>query len=141
MPVARRTIEIDVPPARLMAVITDFARYPSFLPEMEEATVLRQDGDAWDVRFAVRIIRRLEYTLHLVREDDQRLSWTLIEGVFRSNTGGWDLEPLDGGARTRATYTLDLDTGMFVPGSVLRTLLDHNLPATLAAFKARAEAP
>lgn len=141
MPVARRTIEIDVPPARLMAVITDFARYPSFLPEMEEATVLRQDGDVWDVRFAVRIIRRLEYTLHLVREDDQRLSWTLIEGVFRSNTGGWDLEPLDGGARTRATYTLDLDTGMFVPGSVLRTLLDHNLPATLAAFKARAEAP
>ena len=29
---------------------------------------------------------------------------------------------------------------MFVPGSVSKTLLAQNLPATLGAFKARAEA-
>ncbi len=140
MPVAQKTVVIDVPAEKLMAVICDFASYPRFLPDMEEATVLRAEPGRWVVKFAVRIIRRVEYTLQLVRESDTRLSWTLVEGAFKSNTGGWVLEPLDGGARTRATYTLELDIGMFVPGSVLKTLLEHNLPATLDAFKARAEA-
>lgn len=139
MPVAQRSIEIDVPPASLMGVICDFAAYPRFLPDMEEATVLRAEPDRWSVRYALRIIRRVEYTLDHVREGNTRLRWQLVEGAFKSNSGSWELEPLDGGTRTRATYTLDIDLGMFVPGSVLKTLLEHNLPATLAAFKRRAE--
>jgi ribosome-associated toxin RatA of RatAB toxin-antitoxin module len=138
MPTARRSIVIDVPPSTLMGVITDFAQYPRFVPDMEEATVLRADGNQWTVKFAVRIIRKVEYTLQLVRVDDLHLRWSLVEGAFKSNNGGWDLVPLDDG-RTSATYTLELDLGMFVPGSVLKTLLEHNLPATLEAFKARAE--
>ncbi|MES2640915.1 MAG: SRPBCC family protein [Myxococcota bacterium] len=140
MPVVQRSIEIDVPPAALMRVICDFAAYPRFLPDMVEATVLRAEPTRWTVKYAVRIIRRVEYTLDHVREGDTRLRWALVEGAFKSNNGGWELEPLDEGARTRATYTLDIDIGMFVPGSVLKTLLEQNLPATLAGFKARAEA-
>lgn len=139
MPAAHRTIDIDVPPARLMAVITDFPAYPAFLPEMVESTVLSSAPGEWTVRFAVRIIRRIEYTLRLVQESDTRLRWTMVSGMFKANNGGWELVPLDDGARTRATYEVDIDLGMFVPGSVLKTLLDVNLPATLAAFKARAE--
>ncbi|MDP2305385.1 MAG: SRPBCC family protein [Pseudomonadota bacterium] len=140
MPVARLSIDIDVPPAALMRVICDFAAYPRFLPDMEEATVLRAEPARWTVRYAVRIIRRVEYTLDHVREGDTRLRWALVEGAFKSNNGAWDLEPLDDGTRTRATYTLEIDLGMFVPGSVVKTLLEQNLPATLAAFKQRAEA-
>lgn len=140
MALVTRTVEIDVPPARVMTVLCDYAAYPRFLPDMEEATVLRAEESRWTVRFAVRIIRRLEYTLLLTREGDRRLAWSLVEGVFRANSGAWELEPLDGGTRTRATYALDLDIGMFVPGSVRKTLLEQNLPDTLAAFKARAEA-
>lgn len=139
MPAAQRTVEVGVSPDTLMAIITDFASYPTFLPEMEEATVLRHEGDTWVVRFAIRIIRRIEYTLELRRVDPLHLTWSLVEGAFRANTGGWALTPLDEGRRTRAEYRIDLDLGMFVPGSVLRTLLEHNLPATLAAFKGRAE--
>lgn len=139
MPAVERTVEIDVPPAALMKVITDFASYPRFLPELDEALVLLAEPRAWNVRFALRVIRRIEYTLRLVQESDTRLSWSLVEGAFKSNDGSWDMEPIDGGTRTRATYAIDLDIGMFVPGSVLKTLLEHNLPATLAAFKARAE--
>lgn len=140
MPAAERTIDIDASPARVMAVITDFPSYPRFLADMKESTVLRTEPNVWVVKFAVQVIRRLEYTLRLERQGDLRVRWTMVEGAFKSNTGGWDLEPLDGGARTRATYRLDLDIGMFVPGSVLKTLLERNLPATLASFKQRAEA-
>jgi ribosome-associated toxin RatA of RatAB toxin-antitoxin module len=143
MPAAQRSIDVDVAPSALMAVLVDFAKYPTFLADMEEAVVLRGEPTAapsvWTVKFSVRIIRRLSYTLRLERDGDRALRWTLVEGMFRSNNGGWTLEPLDGGARTRATYALDVDIGMFVPGSVSKTLLEHNLPATLAAFKARAE--
>ncbi len=143
MPIAQRSIVIDVPPSVLMGVICDFGAYPRFLPDMEDATVLRSEPASspkrWTVRYAIRIIRRVEYTLDHVREGDTRLRWALVEGAFKSNNGSWELEPLDGGARTRATYTLEIDLGMFVPGSVLKTLLEQNLPATLEAFKRRAE--
>jgi ribosome-associated toxin RatA of RatAB toxin-antitoxin module len=139
MPAATRTIEIDVPPPALMAVITDFAAYPRFLPEMDEATVLSSAPREWTVRFAVKIIRRIEYTLRLVQESDTRLSWTMVDGMFKANDGGWELTAIDGGRRTRAAYRVDLDLGMFVPGSVMKTLVDINLPATLDAFKKRAE--
>lgn len=141
MPVAQRSIDIDVPPARVMEVVTDFAAYPRFLADMNESTVLRTEpGGVWVVRFAVQVIRRVEYTLRLVKVSETQVRWSMVEGAFKANNGGWDLEPLDDGTRTRATYTLDLDLGMFVPGSVLKTLLEHNLPATLQAFKQRAEA-
>lgn len=140
MPAARQSIEMDVAPAALMAVITDFPAYPRFLPEMLEATVLRREGDVWVVRFAVRVVRRLEYTLRLHKESDTRLRWTLVEGAFKGNDGGWDLTPLGDGSRTRADYFIDLEIGMFVPGSVLKTLIETSLPATLAAFKKEVEA-
>lgn len=134
------TIEVDAPPAALMAVLTDFGAYPRFLADMEEASVLRHDGAEWTVRFVLHVIRRLEYTLRLVQEGPLRLHWSLVEGVFKANSGSWQLEPLDEGARTRATYDLELDLGMFLPGSVQKTLVEHNLPATMVAFKAEAEA-
>lgn len=139
MPKAVITADIDVTPALLMGVITDFARYPEFIGDMEESVILRRDADEWTVRFVLRVIRRLEYTLTLVRHSDLHLTWALVEGVFKANTGAWRLEPLDDGARTRATYELELDLGMFVPGSVMKTLVERNLPAMMAAFKARAE--
>ncbi len=140
MPAARQSIEVNVPPERLMALVTDFAAYPRFLPEMMESTVLRHEGDVWVVRFAVRVVRRLEYTLRLHKESPTRLRWTLVEGAFKGNDGGWDLTPLADGKRTRADYHIDLEIGMFVPGSVLKTLIETSLPATLSAFKKEAEA-
>ncbi len=144
MPAATSTIEINVPPAVLMAVITDFEAYPSFVTDMQSARVLSHDvgegREVWNVAFSLNMIRKLSYTLRLERRGLESVRWSLAEGSFRTNEGGWTLVPLDSGARTRATYEVDLDVGMFIPGSVMKTLIQHNLPSTLAAFKARAEA-
>ncbi len=139
MPSARCRVEVDAPPARVMEVITDFPSYPSFLPEIEEAEVVSATPGAWEVRFVLRLIRRLEYTLRLSREEDRRLEWTLVTGIFRSNDGGWELEPLDGGQRTAATYTIDLVMDVFIPRAIVNSLVGENLPATLERFRARAE--
>jgi ribosome-associated toxin RatA of RatAB toxin-antitoxin module len=140
MPSARCRVDIDAPPGRVMEVITDFPAYPSFLPEIEEAEVVSATPGNWEVRFVLRLIRRMEYTLRLERDEDRRLSWTLVTGIFRSNDGGWELEPIDGGARTRATYAIDLVMDVFIPRTIVNSLVGESLPATLARFKARAEA-
>jgi ribosome-associated toxin RatA of RatAB toxin-antitoxin module len=139
MPAQRQQIDIDASPERVMGVITDFAAYADFLPEMQSVDVLRHAPGEWEVRFTVRVIRELTYTLRLVQPSPERLEWTLVEGAFKSNDGGWALEPLDGGARTRATYEIDLQVGMFVPGNIVRSLTQRSLPETLGRFKAEAE--
>lgn len=139
MPQAIHTIEIDAPPAAVMAVLVDFPSYPGFLPGMELAEVVGHQGDTWEVRFRLRLIRELGYTLRLERDGDRGLSWSLIEGVFRSNEGGWTLLPLDAGARTKATYRIDVAVGVYLPGNIVRSLIEQSLPATLAAFKAEIE--
>lgn len=139
MPEVSSTIEVSVSPDKLMAVITDFAAYPSFLPEMLAVDVLRARPPEWEVRFTLRLIRPLLYTLHLTQPDPLHLRWTLVEGVFQHNSGEWSLSPLDDGLRTRATYSLDLAVAIFVPGNLVRSLTDRSLPEMLARFKAEAE--
>jgi ribosome-associated toxin RatA of RatAB toxin-antitoxin module len=111
MPSAVRTIEIDAPPSVVMGVITDFPSYPSFLPEMKEARVVRHAGPEWEVAFSLALIRDLHYTLRLVQSSALAVSWSLVDGAFQANDGRWVLEPRSGGARTFATYTLQGRSG------------------------------
>jgi uncharacterized membrane protein len=139
MPAAQYTIEIDAPVADVMAVITDFERYPSFLPEIDSAEILRAEDNSWEVRFSVRVVRRFGYTLRLEQEGANALRWSLVEGAFKANDGSWALEAIDGGTRTRAVYSIDLQVGMFVPGNILRTLVERSLPETVGRFKKEVE--
>ena len=143
---ARLEVEIDAPAGVVMAVVTDFERYPAFLPWMQAAAVLRHEhpapgdpGEAWEVRFQVEVIRPLVYTLRLEREGVSALRWSLVEGVFRANDGAWLLAPLDEGRRTLATYEIELQTGSFVPTHILRSLVGRDLPELLQRVKAEAE--
>jgi ribosome-associated toxin RatA of RatAB toxin-antitoxin module len=138
MPSSVQNITIQTTPAEMMAVITDFASYPDFLPEMERAEVLLAEPGAWEVRFTVRVIRQLSYTLRLVQLDPLTLQWSLLEGVFRSNDGGWSLAARSEGGTT-ATYRIDVQIGMFVPGNIVNSLVERGLPQTLQRFKDEAE--
>lgn len=135
---AQQTIDIGVSPEAFYAVISDYASYPEFLPLMEHVQIVRREGDVVDARFTLHLIVRLEYTLRLVGTPSTGLTWTLLDGGFRANAGGWILEALPDGT-TRAHYRLNVEVGMFVPGAIVTRLVGRDLPQTLRAFKARAE--
>ena len=137
MPVATHSAVIAASVDEVMAVITDFKAYSKFLPEMVRAEVLSHEGNTWEVAFEIKIIRRLKYTLRLVQESPDRLSWTLVEGAFRANSGSWCLS--QEGEGTRADYQIDLQIGHFVPGNIVRSLVERTLPETVSRFKAEAE--
>lgn len=137
---AVRSIEIDVPPDRVYPVLLDFERYPDFVPNQTRARVLEADEGRWRVAFELSVARKLHYTLDLTGEAPSTLTWTLVEGeMMEANDGGWLLEPIDDGKRTRATYRLAVELAGFVPRSITQALVERTLPATLEAFKKEVE--
>lgn len=143
MPSARGSIEIAASPERVRDVLTDFARYPEFVPDMALATVLRAGASEWTVKFRVSVVRPIEYTLRLWLEPPTAdgviaLRWALVEGtVFRGNDGGWTLSPSATG--TLATYELSVELALFMPRSMLRLLTGKSLPRMLEAVRDRVE--
>ena len=139
MAATTQTIEIDVPMSDFFSVIRDYEKYPEFLDEMESVRIIRSQDGVSDVEFTLNVIKRVTYTLRLSESPaGDGLRWELVEGMFKSNSGGWALESLPGG-RTGAVYDVEVAVGIFVPGSIVNRLVGKTLPATLKAFKRRAE--
>jgi ribosome-associated toxin RatA of RatAB toxin-antitoxin module len=63
----------------------------------------------------------------------------LVDGPFKVNSGGWDLTPIADGKHTHALYFIEVQVGMFVPGSIMRSLVGRTLPDTVRRFKEEAE--
>jgi coenzyme Q-binding protein COQ10 len=139
MPRVEHSVVIEAPIADVFAIITDYERYPEFLPDMKEVRVIdRHDGVAL-VRFEIELVMRLSYTLRLVEDAPTRIAWTLEEAkMMEENVGGWTL--VEDGPNTRATYALDVKLRGLIPKSVSNRLMGTTLPQTLDRFKRRAEA-
>lgn len=120
-------------------MIADFSAYKDFIPEIEECSLVREDETTWDVRFTLKLVKRFRYVLRMDKSNPLEIRWSLLEGVFKSNDGGWNLEPIDGGKRTRATYFIDINVGMFVPSAIMRNAVTRSLPDTVQRFKAETE--
>ncbi len=133
-----RSIVVKTPRENLFEVITDFERYPEFLPEIKEVTILSARGSSYEVEFQVEFVRRFTYTLALKGEPPERLRWTMISGDFKKNDGGWLLKARSD-YETEAIYDIDLDIGFRVPATITKKITEFSLPATLKRFKERAE--
>ena len=100
------TIEIDRPPAEVFAYATDPERFSEWQRDVVRA---RMAGDS---RFTTtRRFARAERTLtqEIVRNDPPR-TWAArgLDGPIRP-TASITVEPLDSGARSRVTFTLDFE--------------------------------
>ncbi|MCA9540713.1 MAG: SRPBCC family protein [Myxococcales bacterium] len=134
------SIDVDVTPTQFYQLITDFERYPGFVPQQTGAKVVTRSGETWRVAFELTVARKLHYHLDLKGDPGRSLDWELVEGdMMTANRGGWTLEPLNDGNATRATYRMSVELRGFVPRSVTKNLVTLTLPATLKAFKAEAE--
>lgn len=142
---ASLSIEIDVPPQVVRAVLDDYARYPEFLPEVKSVKEGARTEGRVEVTYRLDVLlKTFEYTLEhtwttpVAESGPLRIDWRLLRGEFlRHNVGHWLLEPAPRG--TRATYTIDLRLGPGLPSTVETALAQQGLPRLLASFKARAE--
>lgn len=163
LPETVRSVDIDAPVDVVFQTITDFESYPQFLSDVVAVARVR-DGDpagsdqpagaaATDsataspaeppsqvVEFALSVVKKFAYQLRVTSSAPWRVDWELVEGsLFTSNTGGWLLEALDDGRRTRATYRVALSLALFVPRAVRNRLTSIILPEVLDRFRREAE--
>jgi len=139
MPGATRTIVINAPVEKVFDVITQYERYPEFLPEVKEVRVANRQGSTLELHYKVDVVKTVRYSIRVTEERPRRMAWSFIEGeVMKDNKGSWLLEP-EGEGKTRATYNVEMALGLLVPKAVVNALVDTSLPKMLEAFKRRAE--
>ena len=134
----KESVEIDAPVERVYELLVDFDRYSEFMPGVRETIVLDREDDMAIVEFSIKVIKEFNYTLRFTFAPPEELSWTYVGGDFKNITGGWTLERV-GGGKSRATYTVDIDGGFFIPKAISNQLLKFNVPELLQAVKARCE--
>ncbi|WP_433040397.1 SRPBCC family protein [Dactylosporangium sp. CS-033363] len=132
------TIEIDRPPAEVYAYATDPARFPEWQADVRRVEV-HPDGRFTTVRRIAGVDRPM---LQQVTRDEPPVRWAAgaIGGAVRPEAT-IAIEPLDGGRRSRVTFTLDF-TGrgaadLLVP--VVRRMAGRAAPRSYARLKALLE--
>ncbi len=138
LPLVTQSIDVAVPPAQLLAVILDYARYPEFIPEVKSIRVEQRGEGRVAVTYQLDAkLFQVDYTLEHVQVSPWKIEWRLLRGeLLRANSGSWTLEATATG--TRAIYAIALSAST-MPASFQRALSETGLPRLLANFKARAE--
>ncbi|GEM_PF-203194 len=140
MATASQSLIIAAPVAQCFAVITDFANYPKFLPEISATTVRTLDADenTLEVDITAQIVMALKYTIHVECEAPHHVAWRMIRGnVMKINAGSWTLTAK--GKSTHAQYDIEVTLGALVPQAITKVLIETTLPSTLNHFKQRIE--
>lgn len=136
---ATESIEIKASPKKCYDVITDYESYPEFLKETTGVEIKKKSGNTAEVTFSLNLIKRFSYTLKMTGKPPSKIQWSFVEGdIMKSNDGEWILEEVKKGV-TLATYTIEVNLGLLVPGAVSKMLIGSNLPNMLKSFKNRIE--
>jgi ribosome-associated toxin RatA of RatAB toxin-antitoxin module len=70
-------------------------------------------------------------------QHDYHLSWLLVIGNLRENSGEWLLEPY-GNNQTKAIYRLQTDPGGMIPGFLIKEGTNTTMPQIIKAIRTRA---
>jgi coenzyme Q-binding protein COQ10 len=141
-----KELVIGCTPERLFEVITDYPRYPEFVPGIKACRVLPGPG-ARRVEYLLDVgLKRITYVLLHEEQRPTRVAWSLVSGdSLKVSSGSWVLAPEGSGTRARYTVDIQITKPPLIPQSVIDKLTDEmtrvQLPRTLDAFKARAERP
>jgi ribosome-associated toxin RatA of RatAB toxin-antitoxin module len=139
---ARASIEIDAPAAGVMAVIADFASYPSWVSQLERVDVVDPGtgGRAAVVRFGLAAgVVEDSYTLEYDWSEPDTVSWRLLSSTtFTRLDGSYRLRELSPD-RTEVEYQLAIGVDLPMIGAIRRTAERILMNTALASLKRRVE--
>lgn len=133
---ASQTEVFNCSPTEFFAIISDYEKYPEFLAEVKEMKVLKAEGAKKLVEYKVMVLKTFVYRLWMTELAPQRIDWELDGGdLFKSTRGSWVLEESQG--KTKATYSVEGEFKIFVPGPVAKGLLQGSLPNMMKSYRER----
>lgn len=141
------SIVVDAPPARVLAVISDFDAYPEWTGDVKRAEVLSTGPAqrAKQVRFvldagAIKDTYVLDYTWKVARAGTGSVSWNLVEAeqLLKALEGSYTLAGDEAGPTT-LTYRLAVDLRIPMLGMLKRKAEKSIISTALQELKKRAE--
>jgi ribosome-associated toxin RatA of RatAB toxin-antitoxin module len=134
---AQCTEVFDCTTDQFWKIITDYSAYSDFLQEVHKCEVLESKGSKKLVEYTVNMIKTFKYRLWMDESKaPHQLSWYLDSGdLFKVSDGSWILEAQ--GQKTKATYTVEAQFKVFVPGAVAKALVNVNMPNMMSSYKKR----
>ena len=133
-------IDIEAAPSTVWAIMLDCARSKRMAPSLKSCRVLSATPDGRsDVReHVVQWVWPLPPVRSVFRSDYipfQRIAFQLVEGDLAYLQGSWTLEPLMQGTATRLSYRARITPGWPVPGPLVRSAIEADVPKTLLALR------
>lgn len=145
----------DATPEHVHRVLDDNAHYQDFMPYTKVSRVLKREGTTvWSYeRIAAPLVSERDYTVKITHRQETRADGVVVlqhafsqanadgpravDGVVRIDVldGRWELEPIDGGARTRATYWVYTSPGGSVPTFLVNAANTNAVPGLFDAVK------
>ena len=128
------------PPAQVWSVLTDFERWPDFMPLVEKTQVAKRDGPRLWVaqRFSVMFVSMGHTTIYDLDARDGRLAWQLDTAEphdIAASQGSWQLVPLHDGHETLVRYAAQMRAGRGVPEFVESWLRGRSLENLLTSLR------
>jgi uncharacterized membrane protein len=140
-----KSVEIDAPVERCFAIAADIENAPAWQGSLKEVKVLERDADGRPALVETvndAKVRSVKARLRFAYEEPGSIRWKQEKGDVKALDGWWRLEDL-GGARTRATYGLEVDPGrvlgLLVRGPVEGQVRDFLLGRASEGLKEEAE--
>lgn len=123
-------------------VLTDYDNLETFIPKLEESTLLEESGNKKIIQQTGRssflfIKKSARAVLKIDEEYLQRIKFSQIEGDFKIYRGEWTLR--NEGSSTVLSYRAEIRPDFFAPGFITRRVQKRDLPLILKAIKNRAE--
>ena len=138
-----QSIVIDAPPARIMAVIADFAAYPEWTNAVKQTEVLStgDDGRADQVQFTLDAgpIKDVYTLAYEWLPEDGGVRWNLVKGQMQRAQKGSYVLAAKGAERTEVTYTLAVTLAIPLLGMLRRKAERVIMDTALKELKRRVE--
>lgn len=138
---AEYSLVIGADPFACFDAITAYETFPEWQTAVKQVEVLSRDegGRGRDVRFDIDAkVRQVSYTLRYSYEPPHLITWDYLGGDVKSVDGEYVFEDLRDGT-TRATYSLAIDPGVWLPGPVKSVLTDQVMKRSVEDLKQRVE--
>lgn len=131
------SIDIAAAPLVVWNVLTDCARMPKIMPNLESCRIVDRDpAGKWDVRENVinwaLLMPKLQMLVHNTFDAGRQLTFKRISGDMRISEGRWKLEPSADG--TLLSYDALFAPGFPVPQFMIRQAAQKDMPNLLRAI-------
>jgi hypothetical protein len=141
----RASIDIAAPPTAVWGVITDCARQPQVVPNLESRRIVRHDpAGRWDIREHIinwaTLMPKLCTVVLTSYEVGYRMLFKRVAGDMRISEGGWRVEPAANARGSRLYYTALVAPNFAVPQFMIEHTVNNELPNMLRAIERTSEA-